>query len=259
MSGFLSAFELVFAYAVPCGALVVAWRLWRQRLSSRYRCFFALLLYMGTSDFVFLALKRTSSTYFWAFVVYQVILWILQILVLLELFSLVLDSYRGIASAGRDFIRIAFVVAVLLTLTITALNHQAGPGEFPVLESFLLVSRVVSFMILGFLALMILFLLWFPLPLSRNALAYLGGYSLYFVAQGSSNFAANLLGPEAYQWLSAATLLVTAGCLIFWAFRLSSAGETSAVRAPNRWAPAEEERLVQQLEAINATLARARK
>ena len=258
MLGFLPVLERVLAYAVPFGALLVAWRLWRQRLSSRYRWFSAFLLYMAATSCVFFALDRRSPAYFWSFVGYQIVLWILELLVLLELFSILVDNYRGIASAGRDFMRIALAAAVLITLLIALLNHQSGPGEFPMLESFLLVSRVVLFLILGFLALMIVFLLWFPMPLSRNALAYLTGYSVYFVGQGLSDFAANLFGPEAYQWLSAATLLVTTSCLAFWAFTLSGSGEQSAVRA-RRWKPAEEERLVQQLEAINASLARARK
>ena len=167
MLGFLPVLERVLAYAVPFGALAAAWRSWRQRLSSRYRWFSAGGGLWRRLPACSLPLIAVPPAYFWSFVGYQIVLWILELLVLLELFSILLDNYRGIASAGRDFMRIALAAAVLITLLIALLNHQSGPGEFPMLESFLLVSRVVLFLILGFLALMIVFLLWFPMLLMR--------------------------------------------------------------------------------------------
>jgi hypothetical protein len=204
-------------------------------------------------------IDRHSDAYFFAFVTEEILSWVLQSLIVFELFALLFKDYAGVAGAGRDFMKLAFALAVLITTLLAFFNHQSGPGKYPVVETFLLVSRVVTSLILAFIALMVGFLLWFPLPLNRNTLAYLGGYSVYFLGRGLTQFAGNMLGPDAYRLLSSVSLTITLGCLVFWMIRLTRAGEKSAVTVSRRWDPDEEGRLVRQLEAINASLARARK
>jgi hypothetical protein len=259
MPQFLNAYERVLTIAIPAGAAALALRMWHQDLAGRYRYFVVYLVYLLLSPCVLPFIDRQSDAYFLTFATLEVIAWVLQSLIVFELFTLLFKSYSGVAGAGRDFMKLALALAVLITILLAVVNHESGPGKYPVVETFFLVSRVVTSLILAFIVLMIGFMLWFPLPLNRNTLAYLGGYSLYFLGRGLTQFAGNMLGPNAYVWLSTISLTITCSCLMFWLARLTRSGEHLATSVGRRWNPEEEERLVRQLEGINASLARARK
>ena len=259
MPPFLHAYERVLTIAIPAGAAGLVLRMWHQGLAVRYRYFLAYLIYLMLAPCVLLFVNKRSDAYFYAFAASEIVAWVLQSLIIFELFTLLFNNYTGVAVAGRDFMKLALALAVLITLLLAVLNHESGPGKYPVIETFFLASRVVTSLILAFVVLMIGFLLWFPLPLSRNTLAYLGGYSVYFLGRGLTQFAGNMFGPDAYLLLSSVSLTITFGCLLFWIIRLTRAGEKAAVTVGRRSDPVEEGRLVRQLEAINASLARARK
>lgn len=259
MPTFLTGLERALIIAVPVAAGVLIWRLWHQRLAGHYRYFTIYLLYILTVPCVIPFLNRNSYAYFLTFAAIETVGWALQILVVFELFALLFRKYPGVGAAGRDFMKLAFALAVLITVLLAILNHESGPGKHPAVETFFLVSRVVTSLILAFIALMIGFLMWFPLPLNRNTLAYLGGYSVYFLGRGITRFAGNILGPDAYPWLSALEFVVAFVCLVFWIAALTNSGERAAITVGRHWDPADESRLIHQLESINASLARARK
>jgi hypothetical protein len=255
----LTGLERALVIAVPIAAGALIWRLWRQRLAQRYRYFTVYLLYILATPCIVPFLDRDSYTYFLTFAGIETVGWVLQMFVVFELFALLFRKYPGVGAAGRDFMKIAFALAVLITLFLAVLNHQSGPGKHPAVETFFLVSRVVTSLILAFIALMIGFLMWFPLPLNRNTWSYLCGYSVYFLGLGITQFAGNMLGPDAYRWLSAVEFLIAFACLLFWNLVLTRSGEESALTVSRRWDPADENRLLRQLESINASLVRARK
>ncbi len=253
----LPELEHIFYYLEQVTAAALLVRLWRAQLLTQYK-FFALFLAALIAEFgVTLVVHRGTDMYFWAFVGSESILLFLQILIIVELFSIVLRSYPGIASSGRKFIWLAFSLAILLSAWFAALHPESRPGMFPVLAQYLLISRVVAFTLLFFLALLLAFLFWFPIQLSRNVLVYAGGYCVYFASRAITRFAENLFGPQQIHLFSTISIIVVVGCLVIWLVLLSARGEQQDVTIGHRWSPAEGQLLVRQLESINATLLKA--
>jgi asparagine N-glycosylation enzyme membrane subunit Stt3 len=257
MASSLSEIERLLSYAGPIAAGGLLVRLWTQGLTRRYPFFAFYLLCLIAEVGVLFTFTRGTERYFWAYVTVESVLWVAQILVVLELFSHVLQQYPGIASSGRQFIWIAFAAAVVISLVFGLVQAQSRPTDSYILQQYLILARVVAFTILAFLLLILGFLFWFPVQLSRNIVLYAIGYSVYFASRAFTRLAGNLFGVENVLLLSTISLGVILSCLVFWMAYLTRRGEQVDVTVGHRWKPEESEMLVRQLDSINATLLKA--
>jgi hypothetical protein len=253
----LFALERFVYFAGPIAAGLLLARLWRENLLGRYRCFGFYLLWLLVEVFVALGVDRRSGSYFPIYAGFETITWIAQFLVILELFSLVVNQYPGIARTGRKFIWFAFGLAVAASLVLSAVQQGPADQQFPILQQYLLVSRVVAFTLLIFLLLILAFLFYFPVQLSRNVVFYTVGYSIYFGARALTRLAGILLGPDQLLILSIISMCVVLACLTFWILFLNRAGEHTAVSVAHQWTPDQARVLVDHLDSINATLLKA--
>lgn len=232
---------------------VVLIRLWMGRLHLRYRWFTLYVAYSIVEVFALILTPRKTSAYAYLFLTVEGLKWFLHGAILVELFTTMVRRYPGIAKTGRRFIAWAVCLAIAGSLAFAWLHHDVGPKKFPILQVFFLIERVVSFIIIILLALMIVFLRWFSVSVNRNCYVFLIGYSVYFCGRGLTHFASNLFGPDLFQHLSAIALGLGAIAWGLWAASLSPAGESSRKRVGGR--PIEdEEKMMRQLESINATL-----
>lgn len=104
---------------------------------------------------------------------------------------------------------------------------------------------------------MVAFLIWFPVPLSKNVSAYALGYALFFSVKTLGLFTLNLRGmPAVAQGVSLFTILTVLLCYGYWIYTLRREGENIPVVLGHSWNPASQQRLSQQLQAINASLMR---
>ncbi len=189
--------EKLLAFAVPMGAAILLTRLWHEQLLNRYR-FLALSLLCEISTLGLRAIPRRTTAYFYVWTIIEILSSIVFILLVREVFVLVVQDYRGIARSGRAFIGRAITLAVLGSLLFALFYPQTGPGHFSALERSFLVFRVIAFTLMAFLVLLMIFVLWFPIPLKRNVLLLASGYSCYLTSRALSRFAANLFGPDRY-------------------------------------------------------------
>lgn len=249
----LSDFERLFLYAEPIAAVVLLMRLWHEELLSRYR-FVALSLLCNVAEVGIRPISRLSSVYFYVFTADEAIVSLVLIGLVIELFSLVVRDYPGIARSGRSFISLAFGVAILGSLLFTLFYPQTGPGHAVTLEHYFLVFRVVAFALMAFLMLLMAFVLWFPIPVSRNVLWLASGYSCYLTCRALTRFGANLFGPDKYILLSTIAMGVLVVCLGFWTIFLTRRGDNVDVVVGQGRKHGGTEIFVRQLEAINATL-----
>ncbi|MGH9667268.1 MAG: hypothetical protein ACRD9L_22835, partial [Bryobacteraceae bacterium] len=120
---------------------------------------------------------------------------------------------------------------------------------------FILYRTVVSSVVL-FLFLLMLFLVWFPIEVSRNTTVYCLGYFIYFLSKSFTLLTRNVLGESWNRPLSTATLAVCCLCLVLWLLVLSRKGEEVRVAPGSYLRPHEEDRLAGQLDSINASLMR---
>jgi hypothetical protein len=252
----LPEIERLLSFAGPVAAGVLILSLWRHGLLRRYRFFAFYLSLLVLEVVVLLSISKYNTHYFEVYVGTESVMWVAQILVITELFSLVVNPYPGIARTARTFIWIAFGAAFLLSTAFAVLSPSAAPGDFPTIQRYLFVSRVISFTVLAFLFLLLAFLLYFPISLSRNVVSYACGYVLYFASRALTRLIGNLVEARYFEVLSVVSLLVVLGCLIFWILFLNRRGEDLDVTLGHRWSPAAAKSLTGQLDAINSMLLR---
>jgi cell division protein FtsW (lipid II flippase) len=100
------------------------------------------------------------------------------------------------------------------------------------------------------------FLVWLPVPVSRNAVVHTLVYTLYFLLLSLSIFIRNVQGNRAARWKDLAMGGTTLACLAMWGRFLNREGEAKTISIRQKWAPQQPERLIEQLAAINASLLR---
>lgn len=255
--GLSTEFERLVTYAEPVAAAVLLVRLIRTGLAWRYRAFTIYLSCIVVELLLVLLVPRGTNVYFYVYVAMDAVLSFTQILVIGELFSLVTASYPGIARSGRKILWTALAVAVGISGFVLILGDgSAASGPLRPLAQYFVIARSISFALLVFLGLTLAVLFWFPIPLSRNVIMYVIGYSLYFAGRALTRLAGTLLGESKVVLLSAISIGIALCCFVFWGVVLSKRGEQLSLTVGHRWEPGEGEALVRQLESINKALLR---
>ena len=251
--------ERLLAYTEPVAAAILLMRLFQMHLAGRYRAFTLYLTCLVAEILVLMSVRRDTIFYFYVYVAVESVLSFAQILVIGELFSLVTATYPGIARSGRRILWAALAIAVAVSVLVLnfGVEHQPASGYFRLLGEYLVIARLIAFTLLLFLALTLAVLFWFPIPLSRNVIMYVIGYSVYFTCRALTRLAGTLLGESTVVALSAISVGIALCCLVFWIAVLSKTGEYVSVTVGHRWEPGEGEALVRQLESINSALLRS--
>jgi hypothetical protein len=92
--------SLLWGFSIVANA-TAALRLYQLDLNRVYRFFFAFLVLTTVRSLFLLPFRLESNTYALIYLVTLPILWVFYILIVLELYSLVLQNYSGIYSLGR--------------------------------------------------------------------------------------------------------------------------------------------------------------
>jgi len=189
-----------------------------------------------------------------SYVVSQLLVICSYAFVVLELYSVILHNLPGIAGTARRYIRITLALAILVSLLPLSIEKPPNTmtGYLFILERPILSSLVVLLILISG------FLVYYPIPLGRNVIVYLAGYTVYFL----TNTTVALINNLGHFWnrpLSDVNMGVSVTCLLFWLLALSRQGEKARMVVGHQWNPGEEQRLLAQLEAINASLSRSRR
>lgn len=237
---------------------VLAFRLWSTGLFRRYRFFFGFVLFRVVRAIALSAVPIYSPLYAGIWFFTQPVLWVLYLLVVFELFGLVLEGYKGLATAGR------WAMTTGLGLAVAIASFSLGPdlsssSKYPMLRYWTVIDRGVESSVVLFLLFITAFLAWYPIKLSRNVVVHSAVYAVYFLSGASGMLVVNvwrespLIREIANLGLSSATLL----CLIAWIFFLKPTGENVTVAKRPQWSAEDEAHLIAQLSSINASLLRA--
>jgi hypothetical protein len=203
------------------------------------------------------AARHGPNLYGWIWVATQPLVWVFYVLVVLELYTLVLQNYKGIASLGR-WVMLAGLTVGLLVSALSLSADLSNPTEaFPILRVFFVIDRGLSSSLVIFLLIITGFLAWYPVPLSRNLVVHCAVYAVYFLSLSMVVLVRNLVGANVMGIVNVAQLSIELACLMVWLFLLNRAGESKTVRVRPQPTPEDEQALVEQLEAINSTLLRA--
>jgi hypothetical protein len=227
-------------------------KLWRNGLARVYVFFFSFLVLEFLQALIPLLVPLQSSLYRDLFVVSDGLIVAFDALVVLELYSVILRDLEGISSIARRYIKITLVLAALVSLLPLLVEKTPNTltGYLFIFERLILSSLVV------FVLLISGFLVYYPIPLWRNVVVYLTGYTVYFLTMTIMVFVNNL-GYFRNRQKSNVDMAVAVVCQVFWLLALSRPGEKKRVVVGHQWNSSDEQRLIAQLEAINTSLLRS--
>jgi len=239
------------------GSALTAARLFQSGLYRQYPIFFAYVIFRvpnGTWAF-FLGPKTNAYLLWWT--VTGVLGWVFYLLLVLELYRLVLDKYKGIYTLGRRFVFLSVAVAVTISALslIPKINPQT-PQRSRILPYFLAAERGIDFSLAIFILLLLLFLAVFRVPLARNVQIHAAVYSIYFLSNTFVFLLRSVFGLRLKDQLDVLVMATSCGCLIAWLVLLSPKGESVPVPA-GPVSRGEEQRILVHLEALNRTLLKA--
>jgi hypothetical protein len=250
--------DLFWSLSVIAGGAVL-WRLWREGMLDDFRMLAAFLAW----DIIEFALLRFipngTTLYGGVFLAGRAVSWILSVLVALELVNLITRHYPGIATMARWLIRLSVIAAILIALLSATIDLNHKPVEFPVLVALQLVDRTVSVSVVGFIVAAVIFLLWFPVRLSRNIVAYALAFVLIYSVRVAVLLIINARGPDVSATASTLEILVSFAVYGYWILAFRQRHEAGRVAIGHAWNRTKEQRLIQQLEAINTAMLRATK
>jgi hypothetical protein len=239
----------------------VAARLYYLSLHRQYRALFAFLAFYSVQSFALFAVRewipRQRSLYAWTWLATEPILWFLYILLVLELHTLVLQNYKGLQTVGRWMLYAAIPISVLISAATVMPWWRNPAGRYPWLYYYFLIERGLMFSLVIFILLILFFLSRYPISLSRNIVIHTAICTLYLLSSALGYLVLNVKGHGLTWAINVALTSVTALCCVAWLVLLTPKGEGIKTLARRPFTAEEEQRLLDQLTAINSTLLRA--
>jgi hypothetical protein len=251
------AVSLLFQWVSLVGFVLTVIRLFLSGLSRRYRFFCAYLIYCTVPCAMSLLLDLRSPLYFRMWVATQPLLWLFNVIVLLELYSLVLEKYKGLYTLGRWALYASMAVAVVLSMLtiIPQLRHQAFRSS-TIYLLYMVIERGVMCSLLIFLFLILLLLRQYPVRLSRNVVVHCAVYSIFFLTSTLVPLLYSVFAIRTSSQVNTVVTGVMALCVILWLFLLTPKGEVVLVSVSSINAE-HEERILEKLNSLNRTVLRA--
>jgi hypothetical protein len=229
-------------------------KLYAGGLTRTYRYFSCYLLYEVVCALLLMPLRQNTNTYGEIWILSKPMYWVLCLMVLLEVYSLVMALYPGIASMMRWTVIAAATASVgisILSLLVEFRNHN---DPFPLLRCAFAVQRTVDTIMAISLLVPVLFILQFPVRLSRNSVTHCLLFSALVGIEAGGLFMRNCLGREFAGILNLAMSTGTILCLLGWIALLNRNGERTEQPVGPLCSPEMEQRLLDQLYAFNQVL-----
>ncbi len=245
----------LFQAVTLAGAALTVGRLSHNGLRARYPIFFCYFTFWILNSVWPFFLDASSHAYFWLWVCTEPINWIFYVLIVWELCGLVLEKHPGLVTLGRWAMYSGLAVSVLISfLTLIPSLRSAGP-QWQTTRYLLAADRAITLSLVIFLLLMMFLIKNYPVCLSRNVILHATLFTIFFISNTIGAIFQGFFGTPLYTAVDSALMAISALCVLVWLFFLTPEGEQSRVNLPH-FAPADEERLLHRLNALNATMLR---
>jgi len=250
MQGFRTE-QLIFLVIQTVALLGLSFRMARYGLYRSYPSFLGFLL-AELLQAVVLTFARSEKSYKYGWLATEGVIVCFYALIVLECYAIALRDLPGIANLSRRYIKAGLGVAIVISVLLLGLERTPNS----IIPTFVVFERDVVTSLVIFVLLILGFLTYYPVPLSRNAIVYSVGYSIYFLCKATALLLVNRTH-QGSQLVSTILIIVSTLCLVFWLFALNRSGEAKTVVVGHRWKPGDEERLLSQLQGINDHLIRS--
>jgi hypothetical protein len=253
-----TALTLLFEIVLLVGFASTSIRLYTNKLHKRYRVFFAYLVFSFFYTAVVMKLDPRTGYYMQFFVITEPILWLFYVLNVMELYSLVLEKYKGLYTLGRWALYGSLFVSVLVSAIALLPRLAQAPvrQRSTILPYYIMTERGVVCALLVFLFLILVLLSRYPVFLSRNVLVHAAVYSTFFLTATLGTILRSVLGLKVSASLSNIQLGITAFCVLLWLIFVDAKGEIRLMTVSS-FAPEQEERILSKLNALNSTVLKA--
>jgi hypothetical protein len=239
-------------------AVLLIVRLYFSGSHRRYRAFFFFLIFFTLQNGVVVILGPGSGVYQKIWVLTQPIEWFLYIWIVLELYSLVLRDYQGLYTVGRWLLIAAVFVALIASgFSVLVPSHATRQGHL--MAYYYVAERAIYFSLVVFLLTILALLTRYPITLNRNTIIHSVVFSIYFLCNTAIFLLLSTSGFAAVRIAAYATQAINLGALGTWLALLNTAGEQRQQRLHPAWMPGGEEKLLGQLNSLNAALLRVRR
>src|ERR1039458_1060895 len=239
------------------GSVLTAVKLYWTGLYRRYPFFFLFFVFRIPNSLWPLFLSAHAPLYQQLWVVTSLIALGFYVLIVLELYRLVLENYKGLYSAGRWAFYVSLTVSVAISALSLLLKLKPGlPQQSRVMVYELATERGVDTSLAIFIILILCFLSLFPVKLSRNVRVHALVYSVFFLSNTFVLLMRSLFGLSMIDQVNTALRAVMVARVIAWLTLLMPAGE-EAQPASARIEQGFEGRLLNHLDALNSALLRS--
>ena len=238
------------------GSILMVLKLYRTGLYHRYPIFFAFFIFRIPNSIWPLFLDVSSNLYLHVWVLTEPIGLGFYILMVVELYKLVLEKYKGLYTLGRW----ALYVSLAISVTISAISLMPRitpslPQQSKIVFYVVATGRGIQTGLALFIILILCFLSLFPVKLSRNVRVHALVFSIFFLSSTFVLLMKTLFGMRLWQEVNTILLGITAASVVAWLTLLRKAGEDS-IHAPIRYGQEHESRLLAHLDSLNAALLR---
>src|SRR5450759_4550486 len=239
------------------GSFLMALKLYRTGLYRRYPIFFAFFIFRIPDNIWPIFLAVSSPLYQQVWVLTEPIEFGFYVLMVVELYKLVLEKYKGLYSLGRW--ALYFSLAISVTVSAISLLPRITPSlpqPSKIMFYVLATERGIHTGLAIFIILILCFLSFFPVKLSRNVRVHVLVFSIFFLSSTFMLLMRSLFGLRMADEVNTVLMGVTAASVVAWLALLRTAGEDSR-SAPVLYGQEHESRLLTHLDSLNAVLLRA--
>ena len=242
----LPSFEIVISALSTLAAAFLAARLLYLGLSAKYRFLLAYLIWTVVSAPAMLAVALLRPLWYLpVYIAGECISVALMLLIVLEVFTLILQRCPGIARLTSIYVRAAVILCALGAGTLLLFErHSSNPWVM-----FQLFKQTVYSSGLAFVLLITAFLLWYPVRVNRNTAIYATGFSIYFSCETAFLLLLNMARKQE-RIVSPVLMIASGACLVYWGIRLTRAGEELPVSGTS-WKAGDEGMVLEQIRGLS--------
>ena len=238
------------------GSILMVFKLYTTGLDRRYPIFFSFFIFRIFNSIWPFFLEISSPLYQKVWVLTEPVELGFYVMMVVELYKLVLEKYKGLYSLGRWALYLSLTISVAISaISLMPRIKPSMPQSSRIMFYVLATERGIHTALALFIILILGFLSLFPVKLSRNVRVHALVFSIFFLSSTFMLLMRSLFGHHLADEVNVILMGITAISLIAWLTLLKAAGEDSAI-ASVPFSPGHESRLLSHLDALNAALLR---
>ena len=239
------------------GSVLMVLKLYHTGLYRHYPIFFAFFIFRIPNSIWPLFLDVSSNLYLHVWVLTDPIGLGFYVLMMVELYKLVLEKYKGLYSLGRWALYVSLAISLgISAITLLPRIKPRMPQSSKIMAYVLATDRGIDTALAIFIVLILCFLSLFPVTLSRNVRMHALIFSIFFLSNTFVLLMRSLFGMRLGNEMNTLLMGITAASVVAWLTLLRTAGEDARL-APVPFGPQHESRLLAHLDTLNAALLRA--